>query len=47
MWNEKCCKKCRYMRNPPNEDLKICILRCIEITNINAYCKEFEEMVKF
>lgn len=43
MWNEKCCKKCKYMGNMPNEDLKFCILRRIELTSINAYCKDFEE----
>lgn len=31
------------MGNTPNEYLKFCILRRIDLTNINAYCKDFEE----
>ena len=43
MWNEKCCKKCKYVGNALNEDLKFCILRRIVLNNINAYCKDFKE----
>ena len=41
MWNDKCCEKCVYMTESIYS--KHCIIKGIELTNVNAYCSDFEE----
>lgn len=31
------------MGSTPNEDLKFCIIRHIDLSNINTYCDKFEK----